>query len=130
MFHTLILLFLLLLSVLEIALSLRFECISPEGCKINSDKLNFLLIGDTGGLPGLGTTSRQWKVADSMTEVMHQEYSSFVINVGDNIYFIGVDDPHNDRFRKTFEDPYQYINIPWYVLSLFDISNPAQSLGI
>uniref|UniRef100_A0A7E4VGM6 Tartrate-resistant acid phosphatase type 5 n=1 Tax=Panagrellus redivivus TaxID=6233 RepID=A0A7E4VGM6_PANRE len=52
-----------------------------------------------------------------MGAMITQQNSQFVINVGDNFYYNGVLNVDDNRFWKTFEEPYNNIMIPWYVIA-------------
>uniref|UniRef100_A0A7E4VGH8 Tartrate-resistant acid phosphatase type 5 n=1 Tax=Panagrellus redivivus TaxID=6233 RepID=A0A7E4VGH8_PANRE len=96
----------------------RLACTTTPGCTVNATKLSFLVVGDTGGLPGpLYTSYAQRKVATAMKKVVESEDSKFVINLGDNFYFNGVDNLQDQRFWKSFESPYSDLIMPWFVIA-------------
>ena len=53
----------------------------------------------------------QWALANS---------ADFVLGLGDNFYFSGVEDDHSERFSKTWENVYlentPSLQIPWYLV--------------
>ncbi|KAE9553348.1 hypothetical protein FO519_003411 [Halicephalobus sp. NKZ332] len=100
----------------SVDLGSRLAC-AQEGCRVNSDSLRFMLIGDTGGNPKSKTTKHQLNVAKSMTEIWNSERSNFVINLGDNFYFDGVGSVGDPRFKETFEVPYSGLDLPWYIIA-------------
>ena len=94
------------------------QCALASG--LDSGALNFLVIGDWGGLPySPYTTGVQVANAKMMGLVANQTNSSFVVALGDNFYFTGVQDEHDGRFFDTFEHVYSAssLHIPWYVVA-------------
>ncbi|KAI6181648.1 Tartrate-resistant acid phosphatase type 5 [Aphelenchoides besseyi] len=107
--------------------SQRVECTKGDVCALDKDQLDFIVVGDTGGLAFdvgsnflnyIRTTDVQLRVADSMAEVAQKEGLDFIINVGDNVYWNGVDDVFDTRFETVFETPYQddRLSVPWYMI--------------
>lgn len=85
-----------------------------------TNSLRFLVVGDTGGLPVYPyVTYAQKKVAKAMTNVALEKKVRYVLNVGDNIYFTGVSNEHDSRFKSSFEDVYDTdaLNVPWYMIA-------------
>jgi predicted MPP superfamily phosphohydrolase len=86
---------------------------------IAKEDVNIIAVGDWGGLPVWPYhTPGQKAVAKGMDKVAGQMGSDFVLALGDNFYFDGINgDAHNKRFEKTFQDVYEGANlqIPWYV---------------
>ncbi|ETN81830.1 hypothetical protein NECAME_00180 [Necator americanus] len=85
-----------------------------------TDSLRILLVGDTGGLPVYPFYSyAQKKVAKAMDNLAALKKVQYVINVGDNIYYTGVSDEHDSRFRTSFEDIYNTdaLDVPWYLIA-------------
>ncbi|CAH1249452.1 ACP5 [Branchiostoma lanceolatum] len=82
--------------------------------------LRFMVLGDWGGIPlypyrtGVekDVAARMGKVADSM------DYK-FVLGLGDNFYFDGVQNEFDKRFQETFEDVFtaKSLDIPWYFIA-------------
>uniref|UniRef100_A0A914DUQ1 Tartrate-resistant acid phosphatase type 5 n=1 Tax=Acrobeloides nanus TaxID=290746 RepID=A0A914DUQ1_9BILA len=54
-----------------------------------------------------------------MAKLATDKNISFVINTGDNFYFNGVQDVHDSRFEKSFENVYnaQSLLVPWYTIA-------------
>ncbi|WKX91662.1 hypothetical protein Q1695_010023 [Nippostrongylus brasiliensis] len=85
-----------------------------------TDSLSILLVGDTGGLPIYPfVTYAQKVVVKAMTTIAAEKKVRYVINVGDNIYFTGVSDEYDSRFKSSFEDVYNTdaLDIPWYMIA-------------
>eukprot|EP01068_Selenidium_serpulae_P007911 Selendium_serpulae@DN4838_c0_g1_i2.p1 len=76
-----------------------------------SSEMTFLTIGDWGknGPP-------QTDVADAMAEVAARKNVSYVINVGDSFYELGVKDIHDDAWTTIFDNVYHQdsLQVPWY----------------
>ncbi|XP_061737365.1 tartrate-resistant acid phosphatase type 5a [Nerophis ophidion] len=86
----------------------------------NRTSIKFLAIGDWGGLPHPPyITVVQTATAQEMSKIAHQVGTDFVLALGDNFYFKGVDSVDSPRFKHTFEDVYtsKSLNVPWYVLA-------------
>ncbi|XP_065058890.1 tartrate-resistant acid phosphatase type 5-like [Rhopilema esculentum] len=92
-----------------------------HGYPWNKDnELNFLVLGDWGGSPSPPyRTPIEVSVADMMAEVSSERNSQFVVALGDNFYFDGVEDDSSIRFEETFEKAYaaKSLQIPWYVIA-------------
>ncbi|VDN29005.1 unnamed protein product [Cylicostephanus goldi] len=72
--------------------------------KAPSDSLRLIVVGDTGGLPVYPYFSyAQKRVAKAMEKVAESKKVQYVINVGDNIYFTGVENEYDPRFLVSFE---------------------------
>ena len=69
-----------------------------------------IFIGDTGS-----GTDDQYKVAHSMTQIIKDRPIKSVIIVGDNIYPDGCQTIDDEQFNTKFRDPYQKINLPFYL---------------
>ncbi|EYC18071.1 hypothetical protein Y032_0028g1663 [Ancylostoma ceylanicum] len=68
--------------------------------KVPTDTLRLFLVGDTGGLPIYPYYSYAQKVvAKSMENMALEKKVQMVLNVGDNIYYTGVSDEYDSRFR-------------------------------
>ncbi|KAI6186091.1 Tartrate-resistant acid phosphatase type 5 [Aphelenchoides besseyi] len=105
----------------------RLACTRGLTCHVHKDHLDVFVIGDTGGIAlDVGTnflsmsqpTEIQTKVANSMVKLAEREGLDFIVNVGDNIYWNGVDNVNDDRFKNVFEEPYKNprLQVPWYML--------------
>jgi tartrate-resistant acid phosphatase type 5 len=86
----------------------------------SSSSLNFLAIGDWGGIdiPPYYKIGQK-KTALGMGKVASKMNSTFVIGLGDNFYTKGVNTSHSNRFQVTFQDIYNdtsLISIPWYII--------------
>jgi len=83
-------------------------------------QLCFTIIGDIGGLPKPPfTTWMQRKVADEMEKVMSKKDCRFIIALGDNFYYTGVQSVDDPRFKQTFENTYKktFHYVPWYFVA-------------
>ncbi|CAJ0592714.1 unnamed protein product [Cylicocyclus nassatus] len=88
---------------------------------IKSDTLRLLLVGDIGGVPWPPYyTDAQLQVAEIM-EAWAKRIGGLhgVLNVGDNIYFTGVNEVTSWRFNTTFEDVYNGpgLDVTWYMIA-------------
>lgn len=87
------------------------------------DGMNFIAIGDWGGKDTEPYTQRsQVQAAAGMAKVAKEQGSKFVLALGDNMYWEGIDassDCHDFRFQKTFEEVYfqPELQIPWYIIA-------------
>uniref|UniRef100_UPI00398F5E02 tartrate-resistant acid phosphatase type 5b n=1 Tax=Pristiophorus japonicus TaxID=55135 RepID=UPI00398F5E02 len=83
--------------------------------------IRFIAFGDGGGLPGPPyVTVVQKATADEMGRVAQNSATDFILNVGDNFYYHGVNDVNDFRFKETFENVFtapSLGNIPWYILA-------------
>eukprot|EP00794_Sanderia_malayensis_P007543 gene7543-8380_t len=82
--------------------------------------LKFLVLGDWGGLPiPPYTTPIETSVASMMAKTAQDIGAEFVVALGDNFYFTGVDDEKDARFLETFENVYkaESLQVPWYVIA-------------
>uniref|UniRef100_A0A914YTB7 Tartrate-resistant acid phosphatase type 5 n=1 Tax=Panagrolaimus superbus TaxID=310955 RepID=A0A914YTB7_9BILA len=96
----------------------RLACTSVDGCSTTDNLIDFILIGDTGGLPPPFYTSyAQRKVAESVDKLATEAKAKFILGLGDNFYFNGVRDLDDSRFWRSFEDPYKVPLLPWFVLA-------------
>ena len=72
--------------------------------KVDSDTLNYVMLGDWGGQsnePYYTTTEK--KIASSMGAKAQEINSQFTIALGDNFYGYGVKNVDDPRFQTTFE---------------------------
>ncbi|KAG9338745.1 hypothetical protein JZ751_007712 [Albula glossodonta] len=114
------------LSILLIALPVilcypsSFMDLEDNANARNKSSIRFLAVGDWGGLPyppyitpiEKATSREMGKVADQMG-------ADFVLALGDNFYYKGVDSVNDPRFQDTFEHVFtaDSLNIPWYVVA-------------
>ncbi|CAI4229999.1 unnamed protein product [Auanema sp. JU1783] len=85
--------------------------------KEKDSNLKMILVGDTGGMPIIHTTSAQNRAAKTMSDMSDERGLDLVINTGDNIYYTGAVDEFDDRFQTSFEKPYTAIDVPWYMIA-------------
>lgn len=86
----------------------------------NRTSIKFLVLGDWGGLPYPPyITGVQKATAREMSKVAEQVGADFVLALGDNFYYKGVDSVDSPRFKDTFESVYtaKSLRIPWYILA-------------
>ncbi len=72
--------------------------------------VHFIVTADTGS----GYTD-QYKVANSMTQLIKKYPINSVLLLGDNIYEEGVKSVDDPQFKEKFEDPYQNVKKPFYL---------------
>uniref|UniRef100_A0AC35GQF9 Tartrate-resistant acid phosphatase type 5 n=1 Tax=Panagrolaimus sp. PS1159 TaxID=55785 RepID=A0AC35GQF9_9BILA len=97
----------------------RLSCTSENGCSTSDNYIDFFLLGDTGGLPPPFYTSyAQKKVAEVVAKISTKSNSTkFILGLGDNFYFSGVNNVEDRRFLKSFEIPYKDLSLPWYMIA-------------
>ncbi|KAF7660474.1 hypothetical protein LDENG_00281720 [Lucifuga dentata] len=86
----------------------------------NRTSIKFLAVGDWGGVPlPPYVTPVEKATAREMGRVAEQIGADFVLALGDNFYYKGVDSVDSPRFKDTFENVYtaKSLRIPWYVLA-------------
>ena len=86
---------------------------------VGEGEINFLALGDWGGSPLWGSLPDQVLTAKGMGKVAQERKADFVVTLGDNFYFTGVEDVDSKRFNKTYEYVYNaesLAKIPWYVI--------------
>ncbi|XP_037546455.1 tartrate-resistant acid phosphatase type 5a [Nematolebias whitei] len=86
----------------------------------NRTSIRFLAVGDWGGLPYPPyVTAVQKTTAREMSKVAEHMGADFILALGDNFYFRGVDSVDSQRFQETFESVYttKPLQVPWYVLA-------------
>ncbi|KAM9856457.1 tartrate-resistant acid phosphatase type 5a [Aulostomus maculatus] len=91
-----------------------------QGDSRNRTSIKFLAIGDWGGVPYPPyITAVQKATAQEMSKVAVQMGADFVLALGDNFYYRGVDSVDSSRFKDTFESVYtaKSLKIPWYVIA-------------
>ncbi|XP_021560962.1 tartrate-resistant acid phosphatase type 5 [Mirounga angustirostris] len=83
--------------------------------------LRFVALGDWGGVPNAPFyTARETANAKEIARTVQILGADFILSLGDNFYFTGVQDANDKRFRETFEDVFSASslrNVPWYVLA-------------
>ncbi|KAI6171051.1 Tartrate-resistant acid phosphatase type 5 [Aphelenchoides bicaudatus] len=108
----------------------RVACTRGLVCSVKKDTLDFLAVGDTGGISfdisnhlkflGITTpTQTQLGVALAMAHIAGQKPLDFVMNLGDNIYWNGAASVDDFRFKAVFENPYsdKRLQVPWYMIA-------------
>ena len=83
----------------------------------NSNKIIWLALGDWGGKPKPFYTSRiQLSVAESMKRTAKYYRPDYLLALGDNFYYSGVDDVTDPHWRLTFENVYnsEELHCPWH----------------
>ncbi|KAI6230406.1 Tartrate-resistant acid phosphatase type 5 [Aphelenchoides fujianensis] len=105
----------------------RSRCLNGKVCALDKSTVDVFVVGDTGGLSidltntlGAHTTTKvQNRLAVSLAEAAERiAKPDFIINVGDNIYWNGVDNVNDSRFETLFEEPYAdgRLMVPWYMI--------------
>ncbi|KAJ8345143.1 hypothetical protein SKAU_G00293360 [Synaphobranchus kaupii] len=86
----------------------------------NRTSIRFLAVGDWGGLPHPPySTPIQQATAWEMGRTAQEKGADFVLALGDNFYFKGVDSVQDPRFQETFEHVFsaRSLDIPWYIVA-------------
>ncbi|XP_013877116.1 tartrate-resistant acid phosphatase type 5a [Austrofundulus limnaeus] len=86
----------------------------------NRTSIKFLAIGDWGGLPYPPyITAVQKTTAVEMSKIAEQMGADFILALGDNFYYRGVNSVDSPRFQETFEAVYtsKSLRVPWYVIA-------------
>uniref|UniRef100_A0A1A8FSJ1 Tartrate-resistant acid phosphatase type 5 n=2 Tax=Nothobranchius korthausae TaxID=1143690 RepID=A0A1A8FSJ1_9TELE len=86
----------------------------------NRTSIRFLAVGDWGGLPYPPyVTAVQKTTANEMNAVAERMGADFILALGDNFYYRGVESVDSPRFQETFESVYaaKSLRVPWYVLA-------------
>ncbi|CAF0804277.1 unnamed protein product [Brachionus calyciflorus] len=87
---------------------------------LKDDNVNFLVIGDWGGLPVFPyRTIIETQVSKQMTKLGEMYNTQFQLALGDNFYFNGVIDENDKRFKETYEKVFNSKRLketPWFVL--------------
>ncbi|NXC78768.1 PPA5 phosphatase, partial [Anhinga anhinga] len=88
---------------------------SPDGA------MQFLAVGDWGGVPDPPfSTPREVATAAAMGRAATDLGADFVLALGDNFYYKGVQDEWDPRFQETFERVFTapgLQELPWFVLA-------------
>ncbi|XP_017272357.1 tartrate-resistant acid phosphatase type 5a [Kryptolebias marmoratus] len=113
-----------LLSILAATVSVTF-CFPTvfqdlEDIGGNRTSIKFLAVGDWGGVPYPPyVTAVQKTTAKEMSKVAEQMGADFILALGDNFYYRGVDSVDSPRFQETFETVYtaKSLRVPWYVVA-------------
>uniref|UniRef100_A0A3Q1KC68 Tartrate-resistant acid phosphatase type 5 n=1 Tax=Anabas testudineus TaxID=64144 RepID=A0A3Q1KC68_ANATE len=113
-----------LLSILIAALSVAYcyPTAYQDLAKTNKNRtsIKFLAVGDWGGLPYAPyVTAVQRATAREMGIVADQMGADFILALGDNFYYKGVDSVDSPRFKDTFEAVFtaKSLQVPWYVIA-------------
>ncbi|XP_048473841.1 tartrate-resistant acid phosphatase type 5-like isoform X1 [Rhincodon typus] len=87
----------------------------------HSKVIRFLAIGDWGGLPySPFTTPVEKRTARQMGVVVEFMGADFVLSLGDNFYYNGVNSVTDKRFQETFEEIFSaksLKDVPWFVVA-------------
>uniref|UniRef100_A0A672Y5V9 Tartrate-resistant acid phosphatase type 5 n=1 Tax=Sphaeramia orbicularis TaxID=375764 RepID=A0A672Y5V9_9TELE len=100
------------LTLVFILCAIHVVCCYPTafqdlGESKNRTSIKFLAIGDWGGLPYPPyITAVQKATAQEMSKVAEQMGADFVLALGDNFYYKGVNSVDSPRFKDTFESVY------------------------
>jgi len=85
---------------------------SADILKGESGDLNFLVMGDWGGLPDAPyTTAAEQATAASMNALGGKVGARFTLALGDNFYYDGVLSLDDQRFNSTFENIFTGSNL-------------------
>ncbi|XP_060619558.1 tartrate-resistant acid phosphatase type 5 [Anolis sagrei] len=94
---------------------------APPELHAASSSLRFIAVGDWGGVPNAPFyTAREVAVAKEMGRTVASLGADFILSLGDNFYYSGVNDVYDKRFQETFETVFQAPSlrkVPWYVLA-------------
>jgi len=89
----------------------------------NSEKINFVALGDTGT-----GDEEQHKVANAVAKVCNKYVCDMVLMLGDNFYEEGLKSYIDSQFEIKFEQVYSQINKPFFaVLGNHDVKRDALS---
>ncbi|OQV22226.1 Tartrate-resistant acid phosphatase type 5 [Hypsibius exemplaris] len=87
---------------------------------LKEDTLNFLVLGDWGGLPVTPYhTAVELAIAKQMGSTAETLNSQFTLALGDNFYFDGVKNVEDKRFAETYETVFSAsaLDTPWYFIA-------------
>ncbi|XP_066564126.1 tartrate-resistant acid phosphatase type 5a [Amia ocellicauda] len=113
----------LLLSVLLSAVpwSSCYPYMDQDHHDPNKTAIRFIALGDWGGLPFPPyMTPIEKTTAHEMGKVADKMGADFILALGDNFYYHGVDNVHDPRFQETFERVFtadSLEDVPWYVIA-------------
>jgi len=82
-----------------------------------TDKITWLVLGDWGGLPKpLYTSPIQLSVAESMKRTAKYYRPDYLLALGDNFYYWGVESVTDPTWKYTFENVYnsKELECPWH----------------
>ncbi|KAK2815709.1 hypothetical protein Q5P01_026176 [Channa striata] len=113
---------LMLVSILIAAIPVAYcyPTAYQDLAKKNRTSIKFLAVGDWGGLPYPPyVTAVQETTAQEMGVVAEQMGADFILALGDNFYYKGVDSVDSPRFKETFESVFtaKSLQVPWYVIA-------------
>ncbi|PAV76576.1 hypothetical protein WR25_19210 [Diploscapter pachys] len=82
-------------------------------------EFRMFVVGDTGGIPIFETTKVQKTVAKTMAALATNSPVDTVLNLGDNIYYTGVLDVNDERFKSRFEHVYTdpALEVKWLMMA-------------
>ncbi|XP_038627074.1 tartrate-resistant acid phosphatase type 5 [Tachyglossus aculeatus] len=104
------------LLALLVSCALGLPASRPSG-----STLRFVALGDWGGVPNAPFyTAREMATAKELGRTVETLGADFILSLGDNFYFHGVQDINDKRFQETFEEVFtapSLRNVPWYVLA-------------
>ena len=84
----------------------------------NTDSFSWIVLGDWGGWPApFYTTPIQLSVAESMTRTAKLYRPEYLVALGDNFYFWGVEDENDPHWLHTYEEVYPDLQLPWYPIT-------------
>ncbi|XP_039254220.2 tartrate-resistant acid phosphatase type 5-like [Styela clava] len=87
----------------------------------STDALNFIVMGDWGGLPVVPYYSPFEKAtASAMAQVARYNDSRYIFALGDNFYYDGVTNVSDPRFQTTFENVFSQqslMDIDWFLVA-------------
>ncbi|XP_073076499.1 tartrate-resistant acid phosphatase type 5 [Manis javanica] len=109
------------MDVWIVLLSLQISLALPLADGGANPVLRFVAVGDWGGVPNAPFyTAREMANAKEIARTVQILGADFILSLGDNFYFTGVQDANDKRFQETFENVFSapaLRNVPWYVLA-------------
>ena len=96
-------------SLLDDFINIKPNDVSTEGN--TPGIIKFIALGDAGK-----GNQTQYQVAEAMQKKCAQDGCDFVLMLGDNIYSSGVEGIDDSQFQTKFEDPYQHLDLPFYLV--------------
>nr|QGW52010.1 tartrate-resistant acid phosphatase [Dugesia japonica] len=88
--------------------------------QIYKDNIHFFVIGDWGGIPDPPySTDIEKKTSREMIKLANSMQIDFLLALGDNFYYSGVESEYDSRFQTTFESVFNNSDLyfPWYVIA-------------